>query len=194
MKSVTSKALFAALPLLVVLGGCASHQYVDNKINLVSGRLDQQNGRLDQQDAHLSQLDKTSQEALDRATAAGKLAEGKFDYSVVLSDDSIKFASDKANLSDAAKARLSQLASQLKSDNKNVYLEIQGFTDSTGTDDINYKLGSERAESVRRFLNQQGVPLNRMASISYGAEQPLAPNTTAAGRKANRRVVIVVLS
>lgn len=194
MKIMTSRTLLIAAPLLLVLGGCASHQYVDNKITTVNGRLDQQNNRLDQQDAHLSQLDKTSQEALDRATAAGKLAEGKFDYSVVLSDDSIKFASDKATLSDDAKARLAQLANQLKSDNKNVYLEIQGFTDSTGTDDINYKLGSERAESVRRFLNQQGVPLNRMSSISYGAEQPVAPNSTKAGRKANRRVVIVVLS
>ena len=193
-KTLTSKTILIALPLLLSLGGCASHKYVDDRITMVNGRLDRHKERLDQQDAHLAQLDKTTQEALDRATAAGKLAEGKFDYSVVLSDDSVRFASGKAVLTDAGKARLTQLADQLKADNKNVYLEIQGYTDSTGTDAINYRLGQDRAESVRRFLNQQGVPLNRMSSISYGSEQPVAPNATAAGRSANRRVVVVVLS
>jgi len=187
MKRFTSRALIVALPFMLTLSACASHKYVDDKFALA-------NGRMDQQDAHLAQLDKTSQDALDRATAAGKLAEGKFNYSVVLSDDSIKFAFGKAELSDSGKATLSQLVDRLKSDNKNVYLEIQGFTDNVGTDAVNYKLGNERAESVRRFLNSQGVALNRMNAISYGAEQPVQPNTTAAGRSANRRVVIVVLS
>ena len=182
-----SLALLAALPLMIAVSGCASHKYVDEKITTV-------NGRIDQNDAHLAQLDKTTQDALDRATSAGKLAEGKFVYSVVLSDDSAKFDIDKAVLSEDTKAKLTQLAEQLKTDNKNVYLEIQGYTDATGTDDINYRLGQARADSVRRFLNQQGVALNRMSAISYGAEQPVAPNNTREGRAANRRVVIVVLS
>ncbi len=187
MKRIQSLALLTALPLMIAVSGCASHKYVDDKITVV-------NGRLDQHDAHLTQLDQTTQEALDRATSAGKLAEGKFVYSVVLSDDSAKFDIDKAVLSEDTKAKLTQLAGQLKSDNKNVYLEIQGYTDATGTDDINYRLGQARADSVRRFLNQQGVALNRMSSISYGSEQPVAPNNTADGRAANRRVVVVVLS
>ena len=187
MNKVTTGVLIAALPFVLSLGACASHKYVDTKFNAASSRLDEH-------DAHLSQLDKTSQEALDRATAAGKLAEGKFNYSVVLSDDSVKFAFGKAELTDTGKATLSQLVDRLKSDNKNVYLEVQGYTDSVGTDAVNYKLGGERAESVRRFLNQQGVALNRIGSISYGAEQPVQPNNTPAGRSANRRVVIVVLS
>jgi len=180
-------ALLAALPFLLTVTACASHKYVDEKISVV-------NGRADHQDARLGQLDATNQDALSRATAAGKLAEGKFVYSVVLSDDSVKFEFGRATLSDNGKATLAELATRLKSDNRNVYLEIQGYTDSVGTDAVNYKLGAERADSVRRFLNWQGVALNRMASISYGAEQPVAPNNTAAGRSANRRVVIVVLS
>jgi len=187
MKHFKSTALILALPLMLSVSACASHKYVDDKVTVI-------NGRLDQHDAHLTQLDRTTQEALDRATAAGKLAEGKFDYSVVLSDDSIKFAFGKSELSDSGKATLAQLADRLKSDNKNVYLEIQGYTDSVGTDAVNYKLGDQRADSVRRFLNAQGVPLNRMASISYGTERPVASNSDAAGRSANRRVVIVVLS
>lgn len=187
MTHFKSIALLTALPLMIAVSGCASHKYVDDKITVV-------NGRLDQHDAHLTQLDQTTQEALDRATSAGKLAEGKFVYSIVLSDDSAKFDIDKAVLSEDTKAKLTQLAGQLKSDNKNVYLEIQGYTDATGTDDINYRLGQARADSVRRFLNQQGVALNRMSSISYGSEQPVAPNNTREGRTTNRRVVVVVLS
>ena len=64
-------------------------------------------------------------------------------------------------------------ANRLKSENKNVYLEIQGHTDSTGSDMYNYKLGEERAEAVRRYLNKQGVALNRMSTISYGKDEPV---------------------
>lgn len=187
MKRLKSGALIVAIPLMLSMTACASHKYVDEKISTT-------NGRIDQQETRLGQLDQTTQEALNRATAAGKLAEGKFNYSVVLSDDSIKFETDKAVLSEQGKQVLADLATRLKTDNKNVYLEIQGFTDATGTDDINYRLGNARADSVKRFLNSQGVALNRMASISYGAEQPVAPNNTREGRAANRRVVIVVLS
>jgi peptidoglycan-associated lipoprotein len=187
MKYFKSSVLLIAAPLMLSLTACASHKYVDEKIATT-------NGRIDQHDARLTQLDQTTKEALDRATAAGKLAEGKFAYSIVLTDDSVKFETGKAVLSEEAKATLAQLATRLKADNKNVYLEIQGYTDSTGTDAINYKLGSDRAESVRRFLNTQGVALNRMGSISYGSEQAVAPNNTKAGRSANRRVVIVVLT
>lgn len=180
MKHLKSAALIMALPLLLTTAGCASHKYVDEKFTATNTRIDE--------------VDATTQEALNRATAAGKLAEGKFVYSVALTDDSIRFNTGEAVLSEGARAMLTDLATRLKADNRNVYLEIQGFTDSTGTDAVNYRLGAERADSVRRFLNSQGVALNRMASISYGSEQPIAPNDSADGRSANRRVVIVVLS
>jgi outer membrane protein OmpA-like peptidoglycan-associated protein len=138
--------------------------------------------------------DKTASDALQRATAAGKLAEGKFDYAVTLSDDSVKFPTNVHKLSDEAQARLTELATRLKTDNKNVYLEIQGHTDATGSPDYNEKLGEERAEAARLFLNKQGVALNRIATISYGQDAPVAPNNTRDGRAQNRRVVIIVMS
>jgi outer membrane protein OmpA-like peptidoglycan-associated protein len=93
-----------------------------------------------------------------------------------------------------AEQRLAQFAQRLQGENKNVYLEIQGYTDSTGTPEHNDQLGEQRAEAVRRFLNRQGVALNRMATISYGQEQPVASNDTPEGRSQNRRVTIVVLA
>ncbi len=71
-------------------------------------------GRVDQQQAHLTQLDQTTQDALNRATAAGKLAEGKFLYSMVLSDDSVKFKADSSKLSPEAQQRLTDFAEKLK--------------------------------------------------------------------------------
>jgi peptidoglycan-associated lipoprotein len=150
--------------------------------------------RLDANDARLAGLDQATKDAMMRADAAGKLAEGKFLYSVVLSDDGITFPRSGIKLTSEAETRLASLVDKLKSDNKNVYLEIQGFTDATGTPAVNERLGQERADAVRKYLSEQGVPLNRMNTISYGEDKPVAPNKTKAGRAQNRRVVVVVLS
>jgi peptidoglycan-associated lipoprotein len=129
-----------------------------------------------------------------RAESAHKLAEGKFLYEMVLSDDSVKFPTNGSELSPEAETRLTDFVNKLKGDNKNVYVEIQGHTDSTGTPAYNMKLGEERADAVRLFMNQQGVPLNRMSTISYGQKNPVAPNDNPTGRSQNRRVVVIVMS
>ena len=188
-KSILKASAFGCASVLAALAmsGCATKGFVRNQVAA--------------EDVRVGQVDNTAQEArgtardaLDRANAAHKLAEGKFLYQVVLSDDSVKFPTDVHALSTEAQARLSELAERLKSENRNVYLEIQGHTDAKGGEDYNQKLGEERAEAVRRFLNQQGVALSRMATISYGKDSPVAPNDTREGRAQNRRVVIIVLT
>ncbi|HEX2560679.1 MAG TPA: OmpA family protein [Phenylobacterium sp.] len=174
--AITTAVLMAA----VATTGCASHKFVRENVAVV--------------DQRVTQVEGTAGEALQRANAAHKLAEGKFLYEVVLSDDSVKFPVDHSALSPEAEARLAELAQRLKAENRNVYLEIQGHTDATGDDSYNEQLGEARAEAVRRYLAKQGVALNRMATISYGEESPVAPNETPEGRSQNRRVAIVVLS
>ncbi len=178
----------------LTLAGCATKGYVNEQVGAVDSKLSTTQGQVNAHEAHLADLDRTSKDALDRATAAGKLAEGKFLYQMVLSDDSVKFPVESSKLSPEAQTRLQDFASKLKADNRNVYVEIQGHTDSTGSKDVNKKLGEERAEAVRLFMNQQGVALNRMATISYGDEAPVASNKSRAGRAQNRRVVLVVLA
>ena len=167
--------------------GCASHRFVRDQVTVVDSRVNQT-------DARVTQVEGTAGEALARANAAHKLAEGKFLYEVVLSDDSVKFPVNRDALSPEAEARLAELAQRLKGENRNVYLEIQGHTDATGPEHYNNQLGEARAEAVRKYLSLQGVALNRMATISYGEEVPVAPNDTPDGRAQNRRVAIVVLS
>jgi outer membrane protein OmpA-like peptidoglycan-associated protein len=112
----------------------------------------------------------------------------------VLSDDSVKFPTDMHSLSPEAEQRLAELAERLKGENRNVYLEIQGYTDASGDEAYNEQLGEARAEAVRRSLSLQGIALNRMATISYGEDMPVASNDTPEGRAQNRRVAIVVLT
>lgn len=195
-----SNVLIAGVAMLGVaaLGGCATKDYVNKQTAAlgaqVGTRVDAVATRVDTVETRVGTVEGTAKDALDRATAAGKLAEGKFLYQEVLSDDSMKFGVDKASLTPEAQARLDAFADKLKTDNRNVYVEVQGHTDATGPKEVNYKLGEERAEAVRRYLNQHGVPLNRISTISYGPDSPVAPNTTRDGRKANRRVVLIVLS
>lgn len=190
-----SKLGFA--PLLIFAGlavtGCATQEYVDKHVATVQGQVTALQGQAQDTSARVQQLDQTTQQALMRAEAAGKLAEGKFVYSMVMSDDSAHFPVSSSALSADEIARLDDFANKLKSDNRNVYLEIQGYTDSTGSAQENLRLGQERAEAVRRYLAKDGVALNRMSTISYGQDDPVAPNTTRASRAENRRVVVVVL-
>ena len=191
-----SSAMIAGAMILgaVSLGGCATKNYVAEQVGALSTRVDGVSTHVTAQDASLAGLDATAREALQRAQAAGKLAEGKFVYSMVLSDDSMKFPVSKASLSPEAQARLDAFVDKLKADNRNVYVEVQGHTDASGTKEGNYRLGGERAETVRRYLNEHGVALNRIGTISYGADAPAAPNANRNGRQANRRVVLIVLT
>ena len=182
------------LSSVLSLGACATQDYVDKHVATVQAGVTDVRGHQQTQDQQLAQLDQTTRDAMQRAEAANKLAEGKFLYQMVLSDDSVKFPVDGSKLSPEAQTRLMDFVSKLKSDNKNVYLEIQGHTDSTGDKGLNARLGEERAEAVRLFMNQQGVALNRMSTISYGSKSPVASNKTKAGRAQNRRVVVIVLA
>jgi outer membrane protein OmpA-like peptidoglycan-associated protein len=195
----------ALLVGIVGLGGCATKRYVggevskssaasEKRISEVQTQVEAAQSRVREHDTHLAELDRSTREALERAEAAGKLAEGKFVYSLVLSDDAVKFPTDKFQLSKEAEARLTEFSEKLKSENKNVYLEIQGHTDSSGSDMYNLDLGEARAEAVRRFLSKQGIALNRMSTISYGETEPVAKNTSRKGRSQNRRVVVIVLA
>jgi len=184
----------AVLAGAIGVSGCATKGYVNDKFAAEDTKVSADQAKLEQHDARLAAVDASARTALDRANAANQLAEGKFVYSQVLSDDSVKFARRSAQLTPEAQARLTDMAQKLKTDNKNVYLEIQGHTDPGETRSAALKLGEARAEAVRRFLYQQGVALTRMSTISYGDTTPATTDKTKEGRAQNRRVVVVVMA
>jgi peptidoglycan-associated lipoprotein len=137
---------------------------------------------------------KVGTEASSRVDTIDK-ASKRLVYEVVLSEDQGNFKFGKTGLPDEAKQKLDQMVAQMKQDPKNIYLEIEGHTDSIGAEATNEKIGLARAESVKRYLYEQyQIPLHKMNVISYGKDKPIAPNKTKAGRAQNRRVVIKVLA
>jgi peptidoglycan-associated lipoprotein len=199
-----TRAWIVAVSLIAVLAGttgCATKKYVkqetgavNTRVDDVQGQVEQAQTRLNTHEQRIGDISKTAQEALTRAQEAGKLAEGKFLYETVLTDDKVKFGFDTSDLSPEGQAAIDQFAEQLKAQNKNVYIEIQGHTDNVGSDKYNEELGLLRAEAVRRYLNQKhGFPLHRINVISYGEAAPVADNGNREGRSQNRRVALVVL-
>ena len=199
-----NKLFSVALTLLVasvLTTGCATKKYVKQETGAVGTRVDEVQGqveeaqtRLDTHDRQIGETSRTAQEALKRAQDAGKLAEGKFLYETVLTDEKVKFGFDTSDLSPEAKAAIDLFAQQIATENKNVYVEIQGHTDSVGSDKYNEELGLLRAEAVRRYLSQaHKFPLHRINIISYGETAPISDNSSREGRSQNRRVALVVL-
>ncbi|MBI4916034.1 MAG: OmpA family protein [Acidobacteria bacterium] len=214
MRALKSKpiALVLGAGALVFLSGCATKTYVGEQVDASKRATDVKIGEVQtqvestqndvkglkdsdaRQNQQITQLSDTAREALARAQEAGKLAKGKLLYEVTLSDDSVHFPLNSAVLSTEAQEAIGQLAGRLVSENQNVYIEVQGHTDATGSEEYNLRLGEKRAEAVRRVLNiEKGIPLHRISVISYGQSKPVADNATRDGRAKNRRVTLVVL-
>lgn len=107
-------------------------------------------------------------------------------------DSGILFATGSANLNNASKVALRKFADNLSKNNQ-TNIQIIGHTDNTGSDRVNDPLSVSRAKSVLDFLASQGVPTSRMAYEGQGSHNPVADNSTAAGRKENRRVEVYIL-
>ena len=73
-----------------------------------------------------------------------------------------------------------------------VKVQVEGYTDSVGSDELNQKLSDNRASTTKDFLIKQGVSLDNISAAGYGKADPVADNSTAAGRAQNRRVNLVV--
>ncbi|MBC7362645.1 MAG: OmpA family protein [Candidatus Aminicenantes bacterium] len=205
MKKVPLLILVFVVIAALTFTGCATKKFVrqevaqalepiksDVKANKEAiASLKEENAKQEQM---LKSLSDNVKEALLRADEAGKLARGKFLYTITMSDDSIQFGFDKDELTPAAKAFLDDFANKIKSENKNVYIEIQGHTDNIGSPEYNLLLGKKRAEAVKRYLYlQHNFPLHRMSCYSYGDTKPLVPNNSKENRAKNRRVTIVVM-
>lgn len=107
-------------------------------------------------------------------------------------DSGILFATNSSTLTSTSQNNLRNFAANLKV-NDQTDLLIIGHTDNTGSDRINDPLSLNRATSVRSFLSSQGVSSSRMRVEGKGSHEPVADNSTAAGRKENRRVEVYIL-
>lgn len=103
----------------------------------------------------------------------------------------INFARAKADLTSDSTDTLRDLA-QIANACPTFKIQIEGHTDSEGTDERNQRLSDRRARAVADFLAQNGVDPRRLAAIGYGATRPIADNSTPEGRAKNRRIEFTV--
>jgi outer membrane protein OmpA-like peptidoglycan-associated protein len=194
MSVITYRAAIgaAAVAATLALGGCATEAYVDEHVAAVQTQVTANSARLDDHDRRLTDLDGRVNKAQAQADAAYNMAKGEFNAQEV-NKTTLNFETGVFSLNDAQRAQLTELATTLKSENKNVFLEIEGFADSRGDTKANRLLSARRAYRVYAFLRTQGIALNRMAIAGHGEELELAPNDTAEGREQNRAVVITVV-
>jgi outer membrane protein OmpA-like peptidoglycan-associated protein len=110
---------------------------------------------------------------------------------LVVNMQDVLFDTGKYTLKSTAELALARISGIIIS-HPGLNLQVEGYTDSTGSADYNQKLSEQRANAVRDFLMKQGLNTQNMTAIGYGLNFPVAPNDTAAGRKLNRRVELVV--
>ena len=219
------KVVLAVPLLALALGGttaCATKKFVrgevgqvNNKVDTLSRSLEETQERTKANEAKIGEVDQKVAQADQKAVAAGRSAEAananatnannrveaidkaskRIVYEVVLNEEKGNFKFGKATMPEDVTPELDQLVQKLKANPNGAFIEIEGHTDNVGNPDINYKLGLERAEAVKRYLyeNHQ-VPLHKINVISYGEDKPVGDNKTKDGRAQNRRVVIKVLA
>ncbi|MCB0350969.1 MAG: OmpA family protein [Bdellovibrionales bacterium] len=132
--------------------------------------------RMDKQKKELEQIAET------KRTEQGLITKLKSD---------ILFDTGKSDLKPAAKSNISKMAAIMKKYPENV-LTIKGYTDSTGSAQINKTISQNRARAVKSELVAGGVPSSTISVVGMGPASPISDNKTEEGRKANRRVEIEV--
>jgi outer membrane protein OmpA-like peptidoglycan-associated protein len=113
------------------------------------------------------------------------------DRGLVLTLGDVLFDTGKAELNSGAARKLDQLA-QFLTEHPDRRVQIEGFTDSVGTDSYNLDLSQRRADAVRSALRGRGVDSARITTQGYGKEFPVASNADSGGRQLNRRVEVTI--
>jgi outer membrane protein OmpA-like peptidoglycan-associated protein len=135
----------------------------------------------------------------DQATAQNSRLQAEVDQlkatptprGLVLTLGDVLFDTGRSELNSGAGRKLDQLA-QFLSEHKDRRVEIDGFTDSVGTDAYNEELSRRRADAVKSALLTRGIEPSRISTQGYGKAFPVASNTESGGRQLNRRVEVVI--
>ncbi len=213
----------AVVMSVALLSGCATTGFVEEtaaqiqtqvgaQVSQLRRDLDDSEAIVQQTAARIDAVEQTAQNAFAIASSA-EMAAGmaqrtadqlgntlesanrRLVYEMVIDENVAGFAISDAALPDEVRMYLDQFVADLRALPIASFVEIEGHADATGAPGNNARLGMERADSARRYLHEaHQLPLHKMSIISYGEDQPVAPNDTPEGRAQNRRVVLRVLA
>jgi peptidoglycan-associated lipoprotein len=174
------RSLLVLVLVPLTLGACARKKPVDTPATPAAADLDAERARADAA---------ARAEAERRAAEAGRAAEAARVRARLTEIVFFEFDSDR--LTREAEERLRDKASILRV-NPTIRLRIEGHADERGSTEYNLALGQRRAEAVRTFLGGFGVSAERLATISFGEERPLAEGNSESAWAQNRRAEFVV--
>jgi len=141
--------------------------------------------------AALAQRDQATEQAARLQAEVDQLKATPTPRGLVLTLGDVLFDTGKAQLNPGAARKLDQLA-QFLTDHPERRVQIDGFTDSVGTESYNQTLSQERADAVKTALTTRGIDSSRIGTQGYGKGFPVADNTDSGGRQLNRRVEVVI--
>lgn len=147
---------------------------------------DEANRLRQQAEQSQAQLREQLKEQLNQVLQTRDTARG-----LIVNMSDVLFDTAKYNLKPEAREKLAKVSGIILS-HPGLKLAVEGYTDIVGSDEYNMKLSDHRANSVRGYLITQGIDPGSITSQGFGKADPVADNSTAAGRKLNRRVQLVV--
>jgi len=146
---------------------------------------------LDQRDQATQTAAQATQEAARLQAEVDQLKATPTSRGLVLTLGDVLFDTGRSELNPGSSRKLDQLA-QFLSEHKERRVQIDGFTDSVGTDSYNEELSRRRADAVKSALLVRGIDSSRISTQGYGKAYPVANNTDSGGRQLNRRVEVVI--
>jgi outer membrane protein OmpA-like peptidoglycan-associated protein len=184
--------VFALIGGLLV-AGCASKGYVDQRIAEVQAEMQAEMNTVKAQTAlnadEIKRMQALTAELSDKADMALNEAKGFENYQVIW-EGVVNFNFDSHELTQISRDYLEELGQKMI-DYPRSLLEMTGHTDKTGPADYNLMLGKARAEAVQRYLvDQYGIALYRMFIVSQGENRPVAMGDERDANAKNRRVVL----
>jgi len=168
----------------------AAGQAERDQIVLASRNREVQNAKVATNVA-LDQRDQATEEAARLQAEVDQLKAKPTPRGLVLTLGDVLFDTNRAELNSGAGRKLDQLA-QFLNEHKDRRVQIDGFTDSVGTDSYNEELSRRRADSVKSALSTRGIDSSRIQTQGYGKAFPVANNTDSGGRQLNRRVEVII--
>jgi outer membrane protein OmpA-like peptidoglycan-associated protein len=168
----------------------AAGQSERDKIQLSARTRDVENAKM-ATNAALGQRDQANEQAVRLQAEVDQLKATPTPRGLVLTLGDVLFDTGKAKLNPGSARKLDQLA-QFLADHPERRVQIDGFTDSVGTDSYNQDLSQQRADAVKSSLISRGINPSRIGSQGYGKEFPVANNVDSGGRQLNRRVEVVI--
>jgi outer membrane protein OmpA-like peptidoglycan-associated protein len=164
-------------------------------VAISTAQADAEQSRLAAQKAQMNEQQANSDKAAIRAQLSEQLnrilATRESARGLIVSMSDVLFDTGHYSLKPGAREKLAKVAGILIA-YPGLNIEVGGYTDNVGGDDMNKKLSESRADAVRNYLVEQGVVTGSVSSKGYGNTLPVASNDNATGRQENRRVELVV--